>query len=46
MPPNVSTVLLPSRENGPVVFPDPDPELVEEVKMARPLNEMKAEGLI
>jgi len=46
MPVNVSTVILPSRENGPVVYPDPDPQLVEEVKKARPLNEMRAEGLI
>jgi len=46
MPPNISTVILPSRENGPVVYPDPDPQLVEEVKKARSLNEMRAEGLI
>ncbi len=46
MPANVSTVILPSRDNGPVVYPDPDPQLVEEVKKARPLNEMRAESLI
>jgi len=46
MPSNVSTVILPSKENGPVVYPHPDPQLVEEVKKARPLNEMRAEGLI
>ena len=46
MPANVSTVILPSRESGPVVYPDPDPQLVEEVRKARPLNEMRAGGLI
>jgi hypothetical protein len=46
MPPNVSTVILPSRENGPVVYPEPSSQLIEEVKKARPLNELKAEGLI
>jgi len=46
MPSNISTVLLPSRENGPVIFPEPDPQLVDEVQRARPLNELKAEGLI
>ena len=38
MPPNISTVILPSRENGPVVYPEPITQLVEEVKKARPLN--------
>jgi acyl dehydratase len=46
MPPNKSTVILPSRKNGSVVYPDPAPELVDEVRRARPLNELKAEGLI
>lgn len=46
MPPNVSTVILPSRENGPVVYPEPSPQLVDEVKKARTLDELKAEGLI
>jgi len=46
MPPNISTVVLPSREHGPVVYPEPSPQLVDEVKKARPLNELKAEGLI
>jgi hypothetical protein len=46
MPANISTVILPSREKGPAVYPDPDPQLIEEVKKARPLNEMRAEGLI
>ena len=47
MPPHISTVILPSREHGPVTsYPDPAPKLVEEVKKARPLYEMVAEGLI
>jgi len=40
MPPNISTVILPSRENGPVVYTEPITQLVEEVKKARPLNEL------
>ena len=46
MPPNSSTVILPSRKIGMVVYPEPDPKLVEEVRQARPLNELRAEGLI
>jgi hypothetical protein len=46
MPPNISTIILPSRENGLVVYPKPSPQLVNEVKRARPLNELKTEGLI
>ena len=46
MPPNSSTVILPSREYGPAVYPDPAPELIEEVKRARPLDDMIREGII
>jgi hypothetical protein len=46
MTPNISTIILPSRENGPVIYPEPSSQLVDEVKKARPLNELKAEGLI
>ncbi|MFC2006488.1 hypothetical protein ACFLVG_06035, partial [Chloroflexota bacterium] len=46
IPPHTSTVILPSREHGPVVYPKPAPELVEEVKKARPLDDMIKEGLI
>jgi acyl dehydratase len=46
MPPRISTVILPSRENGPAVYPGPLPQLVEEVKRARPLDELRAAGLI
>ncbi len=38
MAPYSSTVILPSREHGPIVYPDPSPELVEEIKKARPLD--------
>ncbi|MFC2052364.1 MaoC family dehydratase N-terminal domain-containing protein [Chloroflexota bacterium] len=44
--PHTSTVILPSRERGPVVYPDPAPELVEEVKKARPLDDLIREGFI
>lgn len=46
MPPLKSTVILPSREHGPVVYPNPPMELVKEVSQARPLDELIAEGLI
>ena len=46
MPPNMSTVILPSKEHGPVVFPNADPKLMVDVENARPLKEMIAEGLI
>ena len=46
MPPHVSTVILPSRENGPVVYPNPSPKLMQEVSRARPLDDLIREGLI
>ena len=46
MPPRISTIVLPSREKGPVVYPKPSRQLAEEVKRARPLDELKAAGLI
>ncbi len=46
MPPHTSTVILPSREHGPVVYPNPSPELVEEVSRARPLDELIEEGIL
>jgi hypothetical protein len=46
MPPRISTVILPSRKAGPVVYPEPSPQLVDEVNRARPLEELKAQGLI
>jgi len=46
MPAHTSTVILPSREYGPVVYPNPSPKLIEEVKRARPLDDLIREGLI
>jgi hypothetical protein len=46
MRPNPATVILPSREYGPVVYPNPTPKLMEEVKRARPLDDLIREGLI
>lgn len=46
MVPCLSTVLLPSREYGAVVYPDPPTELAAEVKRARPLDDLIKEGLI
>jgi acyl dehydratase len=46
IPPHTSTVILPSREYGPIVYPNPPAELVEEVSKARPLDEMIKEGII
>ena len=46
MPPHTSTVILPSREHGPVVYSNPTPKLMEEVNKAMPLDDMIKEGLI
>jgi len=46
MAPHISTVILPSKEHGPVKYPDPAPELLEEIKRARPLDDLIREGLI
>ncbi|MFC1989467.1 MaoC family dehydratase N-terminal domain-containing protein [Chloroflexota bacterium] len=46
MVPKTSTVILPSKEHGAVVYPDPASKLVEEVKAARPLHELIREGLL
>ncbi|MBN2239505.1 MAG: MaoC family dehydratase N-terminal domain-containing protein [Dehalococcoidales bacterium] len=46
MPPNISSVILPSRDKGPVTYPEPSPQLVDEVNRARPLRELIGEGLI
>jgi acyl dehydratase len=44
--PHISTVILPSKEYGPVVYPGTAPEIKEEVKRARPLSDLIKEGLI
>ncbi|KAF0117654.1 MAG: Acyl dehydratase [bacterium] len=46
MRPNPATVILPSKEYGPVVYPNPSPKLMEEIKRARPLDDLIREGLI
>ncbi|MDY6834277.1 MAG: MaoC family dehydratase N-terminal domain-containing protein [Chloroflexota bacterium] len=46
MPPHISTVVLPSRERGPITYPSCPSKLVEEVKKARPLEDLIKEGLI
>ncbi len=46
IPARISTVVLPSREHGPAVLPDPAPSLIGDVKRARPLDDMIKEGVI
>ena len=46
MVPQPSTIILPLREHGPVVYPEPPAKLAEEVKQARPLDDLIKEGLI
>lgn len=46
MPPHTSTVILPSKEHGPAVFPEPEASTKADVEKARPLNELIAKGLI
>lgn len=46
MIPKPATVILPSKEYGPVVYPSPSPKLVEEVSRAEPLDELITEGII
>lgn len=40
MAPQVSTALLPSKEHGPVIYPDPPAERIKWVKEARPLEQI------
>ena len=46
MPLHTSTIILPSKEHGPVIYPNPTNKLAEEVKLARPLDDLIKEGLI
>lgn len=46
MPAQTSTVILPSKELGPVVYPNPSPKLMQEVERAKPLDELIQKGLI
>lgn len=40
MIPQISTVILPSKERGPVIYPDPPAEIVKWVKEAIPLEDL------
>ncbi len=44
MRPNPATIILPSRQHGPVVYPTASPKLYQEVASARPLEELLAQG--
>ena len=44
IPPHMSTVILPSRQYGPVVYPEPTPKLRDEVVRAKPLSEIIGGG--
>ena len=46
MPPNTSTVILPSKEHGAVVYPNPPQKLVDEGSRARPLDDLIKEGIL
>jgi len=46
MPAHISTVILPSREHGPVIYPNPTPELAEEILQARSLDDLIKDGLM
>jgi acyl dehydratase len=46
IPPHMNTVLLPSREKGPVVYPNPSAELLQMVEKARPLDELIKAGIL
>jgi acyl dehydratase len=44
--PHISTVILPSKEFGPVVYPEPSARLYDEVNRARPLDDLIREGIL
>ena len=46
MRPNPATVILPSRDHGPVVYPEVPAQLIDEIGRARPLDDLIREGLI
>lgn len=46
MIPRNSTVILPSRQHGPAKYPDPPKELSEEIKKAKPLDELTKQGVM
>lgn len=46
MPPHTSTLILPSKEHGVVEYPDIPSQYIEEVKKARPLEDMIRDGIL
>jgi acyl dehydratase len=46
MRPNPATIILPSREYGPAVYPNSPASLMKEIESARPLDDLIKEGLI
>ena len=46
MPPNTSTVILPSKQYGPVKYADPPKNIVEDLKKAKPLDDMIKAGIL
>ena len=46
IPPHMNTVILPSREKGPVVYPNPSTEILQMAEKARPLDELMKEGIL
>jgi len=46
MPPHTSTIILPSKQYGPVKYAAPSRELIEEAKRARPLDDLIKDGFI
>jgi len=46
IPVHMNTVILPSREKGPVVYPNPSTEILQMAEKARPLDELMKEGIL
>ena len=46
IPPHMNTVILPSREKGPVVYPNPPSELLQLAEQAKPLHELIEAGIL
>lgn len=46
IPPHMNTVILPSRENGQVVYPNPTSEILQMVENAKPLAELIKAGVL
>jgi len=42
----MNTVILPSREKGPAIYPNPPSELIRLAEQAKPLHELIAAGIL